>query len=270
MVKTKKDPKLGTKSLYEILGVAANADQDEIKRAYRQLALKLHPDKNPGDEEAKAKFQDLQRVYGILGDPEKRGVYDATGSAEEIDDLLGSGASSALYEYFKAMVVEVNEQSIDDFQGKYRGSEEERNDLLQFYEKFQGRMDTVFDWLMCSRQDVDSHRFKELIEAAISKGEVKEYKAFGRWSKKVNSKPLQAAHPLQPPNKKQESTCALVASIRSKAGAESSFLAAMEAKYGSTKCGKKRKVDKVTQEQFEATNVKKTKQKSKRTCDVAC
>ncbi|KAF5838878.1 DnaJ domain-containing protein [Dunaliella salina] len=60
------------RSLYEILNVTANASQEEIKRAYRRSCLLLHPDKNPGDQEAVAKFQSLQKVYTILGDPERQ------------------------------------------------------------------------------------------------------------------------------------------------------------------------------------------------------
>ncbi|CAA0834156.1 Chaperone DnaJ-domain superfamily protein [Striga hermonthica] len=59
------------KSLYEILGVEKTASQPEIKKAYYKLALRLHPYKNPGDEEGKEKFQQLQKVISILGDEEK-------------------------------------------------------------------------------------------------------------------------------------------------------------------------------------------------------
>jgi DnaJ family protein C protein 9 len=72
-----------SKSLYEILGVERTASQQEIKKAYHKLALRLHPDKNPGDEEAKEKFQQLQKVISILGDEEKRALYDETGIADD-------------------------------------------------------------------------------------------------------------------------------------------------------------------------------------------
>jgi len=67
----------------KILGVEKTASQQEIKRAYYKLALRLHPDKNPGDEEAKEKFQQLQKVISILGDAEKRALYDETGIADD-------------------------------------------------------------------------------------------------------------------------------------------------------------------------------------------
>jgi molecular chaperone DnaJ len=64
------------KDYYAILGVAKTATQDEISKAYRSLALKYHPDKNPGDEEAVAKFKEAAEAYEVLSDAEKRGRYD--------------------------------------------------------------------------------------------------------------------------------------------------------------------------------------------------
>jgi molecular chaperone DnaJ len=69
------------KSLYESLGVAKNASQDEIKKAYRKLARQYHPDKNPGDKDAEDRFKEIQAAYDVLSDPEKRKSYDAFGSA---------------------------------------------------------------------------------------------------------------------------------------------------------------------------------------------
>ncbi|TNE68595.1 J domain-containing protein [bacterium] len=68
------------KDYYSIIGVAKSATQDEIKRAYRKQAAKLHPDKNPGDKKAEQGFKDLQEAYEVLKDPEKRKLYDKVGS----------------------------------------------------------------------------------------------------------------------------------------------------------------------------------------------
>ena len=67
-------------TLYDSLGVAKNATADEIKKAYRKLARQHHPDANPGDAAAEAKFKEVQTAYDVLSDPEKRKQYDAFGS----------------------------------------------------------------------------------------------------------------------------------------------------------------------------------------------
>lgn len=66
---------------YEILGVGRDADQDAIKRSYRKLAVKFHPDKNPGDAEAEDRFKELGEAYDILMDPDKRAAFDRYGHA---------------------------------------------------------------------------------------------------------------------------------------------------------------------------------------------
>src|SRR4051812_38631913 len=67
-------------SLYEALGVSKNASADEIKKAYRKLVRQYHPDKNPGDKDAEARFKEVQGAYDVLSDAEKRKAYDTFGS----------------------------------------------------------------------------------------------------------------------------------------------------------------------------------------------
>lgn len=71
---SKRDP-------YEVLGVGRNASADEIKKAYRKLAIKFHPDKNPGDKNAEEQFKEAAAAYEILSDPDKKAKYDRFGHA---------------------------------------------------------------------------------------------------------------------------------------------------------------------------------------------
>ena len=80
--------------LYEVLGVTPDADADEIKKSYRKLARESHPDANPDDPQAEARFKDLSAASEILSDPDKRARYDRYGSSNGFDlsDPFGSGA----------------------------------------------------------------------------------------------------------------------------------------------------------------------------------
>ena len=72
---------MAKRDYYEILGVSKNASDDEIKKAYRKLAVKYHPDKNPGDKEAEEKFKEINEAHDVLSDKQKRARYDQFGHA---------------------------------------------------------------------------------------------------------------------------------------------------------------------------------------------
>lgn len=76
---------------YEVLGVGQNASESELKKSYRQLALKFHPDKNPDNKEAEEKFKEAAEAYEVLSDPDKRNVYDQYGH----EGLKGQGFGGA-------------------------------------------------------------------------------------------------------------------------------------------------------------------------------
>src|SRR5258706_14029506 len=72
---------MAKRDYYDILGVKRDADEEEIKKAYRKLAVKFHPDKNPGDKTAEESFKELGEAYEVLNDPQKRAAYDQYGHA---------------------------------------------------------------------------------------------------------------------------------------------------------------------------------------------
>lgn len=81
---------MSQQDFYELLGVNRNASEAEIKKAYRKLAMKYHPDRNPGDAAAEEKFKEVQRAYDILSDSSKRAAYDQFGHAG-VDPSMGGG-----------------------------------------------------------------------------------------------------------------------------------------------------------------------------------
>jgi len=78
------------KDYYKLLGVERNASKEEIKRAYRKLALKTHPDRNPGNKKSEERFKEINEAYQVLGDPDKRARYDQLG--ESYDQWQRGGA----------------------------------------------------------------------------------------------------------------------------------------------------------------------------------
>jgi molecular chaperone DnaJ len=80
---------MGKTNYYEILGVSRQSGEEEIKKSYRQLALKYHPDRNPGDKQAEEKFKEAAEAYEVLHDPQKKRLYDAYGH----EGLQGTGFS---------------------------------------------------------------------------------------------------------------------------------------------------------------------------------
>ncbi len=108
---------MAKRDFYEVLGVTKGASKDEIKRAYRQLAIKYHPDRNPGDEKAEERFKEATEAYEILADERKRHAYDQYGFA----GVNGMGQPTA-----------------QDFSTIFQGFEDIFGDFSGFFDSFFG------------------------------------------------------------------------------------------------------------------------------------
>ncbi|KAL6780539.1 hypothetical protein ACKKBF_B12695 [Auxenochlorella protothecoides x Auxenochlorella symbiontica] len=227
----------GNRSLYEVLGLDSTATQAAIRKSYLKLAVLLHPDKNPGDETANERFQTLARVYAVLGDEERRKLYDETGVADDLENP-SAGSFEDLFEFYRSMYKEVTEQDLDDFEAKYRGSEEEKADVLKYYDQFSGDMDKVLAWVMCSDPGHDAHRFADIIADGLRASGEAPSKKFAAWEKKMRRRkaPDLATSVAKGGGSKKEktkgNTSDLVALIRSRRSGGPSFIDALASKYG--------------------------------------
>lgn len=134
---------------YEALGVARSGTSEEIKKAYRQLALKWHPDKNPGDQNAERRFKEIAEAFEVLGDPEKRELYDRYGHSG-LKSRGYSGSSFSNVEDIFSQFSEIFEGSLFEnvFGGRRRGGGSSGGDLrvqieLTLEEVAQGAKKTI-------------------------------------------------------------------------------------------------------------------------------
>ena len=120
--------------------------------------------------------------------PRRRKVYDQTGSIADSEELSGQQFDS-LYAFYRDMYAPLTEDAIDEFAAGYRASTEERRDLLQYYVQFEGAMPMLFNYLSLSDPELDSHRFMDVLDAAIEAEEVPRYKKYTTWAKAVARRP---------------------------------------------------------------------------------
>src|SRR5437588_11837224 len=90
----------GKRDYYEVLGLARNASAEEIRKAFRGLALKFHPDRNVGDEEAAVKFKEAAEAHEVLSDPQKRDLYDRYGHAGLSGTQMPNFNQDSIFEAF--------------------------------------------------------------------------------------------------------------------------------------------------------------------------
>ena len=134
---------MADRDFYEILGLSKNASDSEIKKSYRKLAMKYHPDRNQGDKEAEKKFKEASAAYEILKDPEKRSAYDqfghdafrqgGQGGAQGFGDFAG-GFSDIFEEFFGGGFGQSSRQ-----RGPARGSDLRYNMTVSLQEAYNGK-----------------------------------------------------------------------------------------------------------------------------------
>jgi len=121
---------------YETLGVKRSASQEEIKRAYRRLAKKYHPDRNPDDPSAERKFKDVQQAYGVLSSPDKRAQYDRFGEAG-VGQWTAGQRGQKVYEW--GANSSINLDDLEDLMSAFGGSGSRRASVFdQFFSGFRG------------------------------------------------------------------------------------------------------------------------------------
>lgn len=87
---------MAKRDYYEVLGLTKGAAADEIKKAYRKIALQFHPDRNPGNKEAEEKFKEAAEAYDVLSNPDKKAQYDRFGHAPQGGGGFGGGQGLSL------------------------------------------------------------------------------------------------------------------------------------------------------------------------------
>jgi molecular chaperone DnaJ len=139
---------------YELLGVARDANGDAIKKAFRKLAMKFHPDKNPGDKAAEHKFKELNEAYDVLKDEQKRAAYDRFGHAAFEQGMPGARPGQAGgFDFSSAGFADIFDEMFSEFMGgrrggpgqqsRARGADLRYNMTISLQDAFAGKQTTV-------------------------------------------------------------------------------------------------------------------------------
>ena len=151
---------MASTDLYALLKVDKDVQPPQLKKAYYALARKVHPDKRPGDAQAKADFLALKKAYDILSDPVRRRRYDRTGSVEDDADF------AAAYENYRG--IPVSEEDIRATEAEYRHSDEERTDVVEYARKHSGDVARILESIIGST-DADAERYCTILEEELKK-----------------------------------------------------------------------------------------------------
>lgn len=167
---------MSTTDYYELLGVSRNASSDEIKKAYRALAMKYHPDRNPNNKEAEIKFKSITHAYDVLKDEQKKAAYDRYGHAAFENGGAGSNSGFA-----QGGFSDVFEDLFGDFMGggrsssqnNIKGSDLRYNLQISLEDAFNGKQQNIKFTAACgceSCKSTGSADGKEPVNCAYCKG----------------------------------------------------------------------------------------------------
>jgi len=163
-----------------VLGVSSDATTAQLKKAYHKLALLHHPDKVSSKDDAeeiaaaKLKFQAISVTYQILSDEERRKEYDHSGELIDVDneDFVSSSSFAQWDQFFKNLFPGIKLDDIDKFTVKYKESDEEKMDVLKYYNICRGDLNKMVNCVMCSDKSDKKRWMKQYIEPAIRRGDI--------------------------------------------------------------------------------------------------
>ena len=152
-----------------MLGVSYYVFQEDIKKSYRKLALKYHPDREGGSENH---FKAISIIYSTLSDEEKRKIYDEGGLTSDHGGM--SGDFDFWYKYYRDMFPPLTVSQIDEYKEKYIGSQSEREDIIKYYRESKGDLMMMINYIMFAEiEDSDNmKRIVAIVEKAINLGEI--------------------------------------------------------------------------------------------------
>lgn len=164
-----------TRDVYKLMGIAKDAKEKDIKKAYHKLSLLVHPDRVPDaqKDESTEKFKVLSKIYQVLTDSQKRAVYDEQGIIDDDDE----GKLTNWLDLWSKIFKPLSEEDISNYEKEYVGSELERADIKKAYLGGKGCINYIMNHVPFMKVE-DEPRFKEIVASMIASNEVPEYKIF--------------------------------------------------------------------------------------------
>ena len=240
-------------------------------------SLTVIPDKASSEnkEAANKKFQEVAFAYAILSDDRRRKRYDTTGNTSESLDLEDDDFNWT--DFFREQYAAVvTGEALAKITKDYQGSDEERTDILEAYEKYKGDMDKIYENVMCSNVLDDDERLRKIIDDAIAAGQVTSHQKYTKESEAKKQRRVQKARKEEGEamelaeklgvkeklfgtdskskkgKKSEDGEAGLAALIQQREkGRQENFLDNLEAKYGGGKKSRKRPMDEPPEEAFQ-------------------